>query len=240
MTPRLRALLALGTVVTLGGVGFVVALSGPGTTLPELLDAGLLAGQPFVLVCPEKLTDRTRARIAETQPGALGPRQRYARVARPAVCFRPAGASGNCFRADGTVFSAAEGGTVVVPGLKASAEDDDSDNALQFAPRECTGAPCQDFDAGAGTWANFCAGPRRLAVVLPPCVIPDCWTLADGGWNDSSAPVACRGVGVLGLPDGGPRWRGCNAMPAQYAVGAACRRVECSVLAGDRPEEVLR
>lgn len=70
------------------------------------------------------------------------------------------------------------------------------------------------------------------------CVIPDCWGLEDGGWDDS-AVVNCRGHGVYGHPDGGPMWRGCAALPAENAVGGRCVPVPCSVYYGDDPNEVL-
>lgn len=58
-----------------------------------------------------------------------------------------------------------------------------------------------------------------------PCVIPDCG-LPDGGWDDG-AVVDCLARGDFGLPDGGPRWRGCNVMPRSAALGSACLPAAC-------------
>lgn len=91
-------------------------------------------------------------------------------------------------------------------------------------------------DGGEIPWCN--AATRRGRVV-PPCVVPNCWNLPDGGWNDSSAPVDCFGVGLL---DGGYRWKGCNVMPAYLASptnNTTCIPVECSVVGND-PIDVLR
>ena len=72
-----------------------------------------------------------------------------------------------------------------------------------------------------------------------PCMLPNGWR-ADGGWCEESCGVVdCRGVGPYGEMDGGPRWRGFNVTPRDYAVGADCVPVECSVVAGDVPQEWL-
>lgn len=76
--------------------------------------------------------------------------------------------------------------------------------------------------------------------IAPPCVIPNCWTLSDGGWDDS-AVVDCRATGSRGLADGGPRWSGCNVLPAEQATGTQCRPTACAVDYTNVPDnEVLR
>ena len=71
------------------------------------------------------------------------------------------------------------------------------------------------------------------------CVIPDCRTLLGRGEWDDAAEVDCLATGPLGLPDGGPRWRGCNVMPASLAVGGECLPVTCEpVTAGVNPTEL--
>lgn len=92
-------------------------------------------------------------------------------------------------------------------------------------------------DGGSVVWTI--TGTHERVRIAPPCRIPNCWTLRDGGWDDS-AVVDCRATGPSGLPDGGPRWAGCNVLPAGHAVGAECVPVACSVWAGDEPTEVLR
>ena len=77
-----------------------------------------------------------------------------------------------------------------------------------------------------------------LALQPAPCMIPNGWKAADGGW-DETGTVDCRFGGPYAESDGGPRWRGYNVGPREYSVGAACIPVECSVVAGDKPEEWL-
>lgn len=64
---------------------------------------------------------------------------------------------------------------------------------------------------------------------------------SDGGWLDDApeGQIDCRFTGPFGLPDGGPRWRGVNVGPREYAAGTQCLPVECSVVAGDIPSEWL-
>lgn len=95
-------------------------------------------------------------------------------------------------------------------------------------------------DGGSVVWTEtpLPDGGREIVTIAAPCVIPDCW-LADGGWDDT-ARVDCEWTGHLGAPDGGRRWRGCNAGPAAGSVGTQCRPVACSVFAGDVETEVLR
>lgn len=103
MNSKLRNMLVVAGVVTLGGVSYVLTTPQPATrTMAELRDAGITDGQRFVLTCPERLTQRTKRRIRDAQGvDALRPKQSYARVARVAVCFGDQlidGGVGNCFR----------------------------------------------------------------------------------------------------------------------------------------------
>ncbi len=57
-------------------------------------------------------------------------------------------------------------------------------------------------------------------------MLPNGWR-ADGGWCEEECGVVnCRGVGPYGEMDGGARWRGCNVVPRDYAVGPDCLPVE--------------
>jgi hypothetical protein len=198
-------------------------------TLVHLVDAGVLEGQAFVMVCPERLSPPLQDRLATM--GAVRPRQQYARVARVAVCFRSDGGTGNCFGAGGAMLAAAEGASIIVPSLRkrnggSVIVDDAADESEPF-DRECVARRCSDMPAG------FCTDPLRVTAVTPGCVIPDCRN-AQGRWNDNHAPVACRATGALGTqPGGAARWRGCNVIPAALSTGAACLPVECGVFSGD-------
>jgi hypothetical protein len=137
-------------------------------------------------------------------------------------------------------------------------EENEVDDSLQFRTDDCFRLECNDpedsgirelrllpdggfrharADGGEIPWCN--AATRR-GRITPPCVIPDC-SLPDGGWDDDGPEVDCRGIGPFGnQPGGSPRWRGCNVTPATFATGNACIPVECSVVAGDNPIDVLR
>lgn len=69
-------------------------------------------------------------------------------------------------------------------------------------------------------------GVRETAM----CVMPDC--ARDGGMG----PVRCFATGVYGTRDGGPKWRGCNVIPARLAVGDECLPSACVYRAGNRME----
>jgi hypothetical protein len=247
-------------VVVLGGVGVVLYTPQPATrTMAELRDAGITDGQRLVIECPERLTKQTVRRINANQPGLLRPKQSYARVARTARCFNPDG--GVCFRpSDGLVRVGNLEGKLVVPSLRhdltgvdldagiddSTGEGDTVDDSWQYRLDDCRVYTCPQYDAmvDAGQRTNpfannFCGALNRLALVPSPCMIPNGWR-ADGGWcEEECGQVDCRATGPLGLPDGGPRWNGFNVMPREYAVGADCVPVECSVVAGDVPQEWL-
>lgn len=152
-------------------------------------------------------------------------------------------------------------------GDKDGGDSDDVDDSFQYRQDGCTILTCNQVDAmqDAGTlpspFANpFCNNLNRLMVLPSPCMMPNGWNRgADGGWceetecldstkpggyracepGDTCGEVDCRFSGPYGLSDGGARWRGFNAGPREYASGAACVPVECSVVSGDVPSEWL-
>lgn len=262
MSPQLRAMLALAGVVTIAvGVRVVVSTPTPATrTVAELKDAGILDLQRLVITCPERLTKQTKKRIEVRQPGLLRPSQSYGTISRTARCWNPDG--GNCLRAsDGLARVADLEGELIIPSLRLDLSgtdggleaDDGGDNnnvddAMQFDRAGCVVQTCPVFDAEvlAGTkldpFGGCLGGLNSLALQPAPCMIPNGWgRAADGGWceEECGGPVDCRFGGPYAEADGGPRWRGFNVGPREYATGAACVPVECSVVAGDVPQEWL-
>lgn len=263
MSPKLRQMVVAVGILTLGGLTFALYTPQPATrTMAELRDAGIRDGQAFILVCPERITPQTRRRINAVQPGFLRPRQAYARVARIATCH-PLDGGTQCW-APATWAPRVDAGEaeVIIPSLRADLVDVDLDasvaedagenavdDSLQFDLRSCEGLRCATYDAGRAPGIPFgdtpCTVLNRLWAETPPCVLPNCWTLADGGWDDNAgapghtAAPNCMGIGPLGQRDGGPRWNGCNVIPSQYSTGTQCLPVECSVVAGDTPFEWL-
>lgn len=264
MTSKLRNMLTAVGVFVLGGIGVYVYTPQPATrTMLELKDAGILDGQRLVLICPEHLTKQTKRRIEANQPGLLRPSQSYARIARAARCFNPDG--GNCLRPSDGALRVADGeAELIIPSLRRDltgvdldasvgsddgGDNDDVDDAWQYSTTACEWLTCTQFDDGvtAGTYVspyvNGCLGGlNRLALQPAPCMIPNGWgRAADGGWceEECGGPVDCRFSGPYGESDGGPRWRGFNVGPREYATGAACVPVECSVVSGDVPQEWL-
>ncbi len=258
MTSKLRNMLVGVGVVLVGSVAVYMSTPQPATrTMADLRDAGITDGQKFVVICPERFDARTRNRINRNQPNVLRPRQRYGHVARVAVCFSPDG--GNCFRpSDGRVNIADLEGEVTVPSLRTdmvgtsddagiddAGEDESVDDAKQYTAQcEMLTCPQADNAEDAGTFSNpyatrFCGALNRLALQPSPCMIPNGWR-SDGGWCEEECGIVnCKGVGPYGLPDGGPRWRGFNVTPRDYATGPDCVPVECGVQAGDVPSEWL-
>lgn len=251
MSPTLRNMLVGVGVFALAGVGIYVSTPQPASrSMADLRGAGIAAGQKFVMVCPERLTPATRRRILANQPGSLRPKQRYARVARVAVCFNPDG--GNCFApATGAARVGDLLGEVVIPSLRANVVDADLDAGVDDAGESsevddslvrhegCEAITCPNADAGGVFATGACGARNRLWMVPSACMIPNCWSGPGGAWDDS-AVVDCR---RLTVPMGGavavPRWAGCNVMPTEQAVGAACVPSECDVIAGDNPFEDL-
>lgn len=91
-------------------------------------------------------------------------------------------------------------------------------------------ATCASWDAGQ---------PMTRVRAASRYVIPDCRN-SDGGWDKNHAPVNCGATGAFGLPDGGPRWAGCNVLPRTNAVGPACLDAPSgNVFLGERLEDSL-
>lgn len=217
MTQNLRNMLVGVGVFLLGGIGVYVYTPQPATrSMLELKDAGILDGQPIVIECPERLTNRTKRRINSAQPGQLRPGQSYARIARTARCFSPD--AGNCFRAsDGVARIADLEGKVIIPSLRrnlvgidldASVADDggdsdDVDDSLQYDVTGCTVYGCTQYDdlIDAGLRSNpfanrYCGALNRLSLVPSPCMIPNGWNRgADGGWCEETACLDPAGPG---------------------------------------------
>ena len=250
MNPKLRSLVVGVGLFVVGGVSYsVYRREPPGQPVANLRDAGLFSERDdrWVMACPEKITKATRNYLRNNDYGTfkVGSIHRIARVV--------------------IQHDLDDGGRELInPSLDVLANDadggdpeDETDDALQFRSDDCFRLECNDDtdsgirelnwlpdggarhpfpDGGPRPWCNVAT---RRGRITPPCVIPDCWTLADGGWDDNTV-VDCRGTGPFGVqPGGAPRWRGCNVTPAQFSTGAACVPVECSVVAGD-PIEVLR
>lgn len=252
MNPNLRALVVGVGIFIVGGVSYsVYRREPPGQPVANLRDAGLFSERDdrWVMACPEKITRTTRNYLRSNGYGTFAPGSIH-RIARVVIQHDLDDGGRELVNAALDVLSNdADGGD----------EEDETDDALQFRSDDCFRLECNDdTDAGirelnwlpdggarhptAGDMLDprpWCNVATRRGRVTPPCVIPDCWTLPDSGWNDD-AVVDCRGTGPFGVfPGGEPRWRGCNVTPAQFSTGAACVPVECSVVAGD-PIDVLR
>lgn len=236
-------------------------------TMGNMRDAGIGEGQKFVQICNERLERQSVRRANRLQPGVLRPLQQYARVARLSVCLRVDGGTSNCFRvADGGVLVEADfAADIVVPSLRVDLdggvlEDDggvgdggDSNVIDDARPVTCQHVSCAQYDdmVDAGLAANpyadrFCAALNRMAILPLPNMIPDCRVLsADGGttWDGELGKpghppaVDCKFAGPWALPDGGPRWAGCNSLPREYAVGTQCLPVADGTQVGDLLEQ---
>jgi hypothetical protein len=249
MNPTLRALVASVGLFVVGGVSYSVFIrTPPGSPITNLRDAGLFSERTdrFVLACPEKITLATRNYLRNNGYGTFTVGSIH-RIARVVIEHTLPDGGLELVNPSLDVFAAEDAGD----------EEDETDDSLQFRTDDCFRLECND-DSDAGirelNWRSdggarhpfpdggprpWCNVATRRGRVTPPCVIPDCWTLPDGGWNDD-AVVDCRGTGPFGVqPGGAPRWRGCNTTPAQFATGTQCVPVECSVVAGDGVE-VLR
>ncbi len=243
MNSKLRSLLVGVGVFIVGGVSFsVYRREPPGQSIANLRDAGLFSERDdrWVMACPERITSATRNYLRNNGYGTFKPGSIH-RIARVVIEHTLPDGGKELVNASIDVLSNdADGGD----------EEDETDDALQFRSDDCFRLECNDDtdagirelnllpdggarhpfpDGGPRPWCNVATRRGRL---VPPCVIPDCWTLPDGGWNDD-AIVDCRGTGPFGLQDGGPRFRGCNVGPSQFMTGAACVPCECSIVSGD-------
>lgn len=247
MSPKLASITAIVGIMTIGGVAYQLATRQPETiTMDDLRDAGLVSDRTdrWVAVCPEKITAKTRTYLKNNGYGTFvaGSVHRIARVVSEFDVNDVVNAS--------LVVTLDAGGD-----FDGGDEGNDTDNSNLFRLDNCYRLECNNADGGLnelrllpdggfrhtradGGESPWCNSNVRRGRVTPPCVIPNCWTLGDGGWNDS-AVVDCNGTGIYGTQDGGPRYRGCNVTPAQYSSGAQCIPVECSTVVGD-PIDILR
>lgn len=238
-------------IMTISGVSYVLATrQPPDITMVELRDAGAVDERTarWVAVCPEKISKRTRNYLRNNGYGDF----REGSIHRIARVVWEYDVDGGRLALNPSLIVTLDAGEDVDGGD----DEDQTDDSFQYRLNDCYRVECNNADGGLNElrlladggfrharadggevpWCNI--GTRR-GRVTPPCVIPNCWTLADGGWDDS-AVVDCQRTGPFGnQPGGTPRWGGCNVVPAQYSTGAACVPVECSVVAGD-PIDVLR
>ena len=253
MNEKLRALVVGVGLFVVGGVSFsVYRREPPGQPVANLRDAGLFSERDdrWVMACPEKITKATRNYLRNNGYGTFTVGSIH-RIARVVIQHDLDDGGRELVNASLDVLDPDAGD------FDGGDEEDETDDALQFRSDDCFRLECNDpedsgirelrlladggfrhmrSDGGEVPWCNVAT---RRGRVTPPCVIPNCWTLPDGGWDDN-AVVDCRGTGPFGnAGDGSPRWRGCNVTPAQFSMGAACVPVECSVVAGD-PIDVLR
>ena len=256
MTPRLRSMTVVIALMSIGGVTYQLATrQPPDITLDEMRDAGANEQRidRWVAVCPEKITAVTRNYLRRNGYGDFKPGSIH-RIAR--VIWEYQDPDGGRTALNPSLVSSliqVDGGALLEDGGVAD-EDAEIDNSNLFRTDDCYRIECNAIpnelrllsDAGFrhrrvdDTEQPWCNAAVRRGRVTPPCVLPNCWTLADGGWDDN-AVVDCRGTGPYGeQPGGGPRWRGCNVTPVQFSTGTACLPVECSVVAGDNPIDVLR
>jgi hypothetical protein len=242
MDSRLRSFLVSIGVFLVGGAIFYVSQPSPADVSVATLRANGLetsAIATFAIVCPEKLTRNTANRLNNLGMCVGCRAGQIKRIARVAFLYADAG--------------------VVVPSLRASIPDAGAevDGGEEGEPGQFVRTDdCYFLDAGVlhptrldGGWvyprtnvlleSPFENGPNRMALVVPPCVLPNCFVGDGGSWVDT-AVVDCKTAGAYALEDGGGRWIGCNVSPAKYASGNQCLPVECSVVAGDDPIDVLQ
>lgn len=238
MSPQLRALLVAAAVVSVGGGVALTAYvrEPPSITIAELRDAGMDdVGTLMVLEVGEKVTRQTR-RNFENLGYVLRPGQQYVWVAR-------------------VVKVDVDAGWMIVPSARwgvptDGGEGDGGEENVEVSLKvgdgrlvSCTGYQPRLPDGGTPyrkpdtSEAPFCTlGANRRGVAVSPFVIPNCWNLPDGGWNDE-AVVDCLAGGPYGTQPGGtPRWAGCNRIPSEFSSGTACVPVVGEVNQGDPPD----
>lgn len=248
---RLRGMMLVVGIVTIGGATYRLATrQPPDITMDELKDAGAVGERidRWVLVCPEKISKQTKNYLKNNDYGdfAVGSIHRIARVV-----WEYDSDAGKLILNPSLIVSLDAGDT-----SDAGDPDNQTDDSFAFRLDDCYRVECNSTDGGLNelrflsdggfrhrkpddTEQPWCNVATRRGRVTPPCVIPSCWTLSDGGWDDNSV-VDCQATGPFGLPDGGPRWAGCNTLRSQFSTGSQCTPVECSVVAGDNPPDVLR
>lgn len=246
MTPKLRNLMVVVGLMTIGGTAYQLATrQPPETTMEELKDAGAVVDRfdRWVAVCPEKLSQKTVNYLKRNGYGAynVGSIHRIARV-----IWEYQLTDGGRIALNPSLVVTLDGDAGYDDG--GEDEDDGTDDSFQFSLDDCYRLECNAItdelrllaDAGFrhrkvdDTEQPWCNAATRRGRVTPPCVVPNCWTLADGGWNDS-AVVDCLVPGRFG----GQIWAGCNVYPAAGSTGTQCVPVECSTVAGDQID-VLR
>lgn len=253
MNPTLRNMTVAVGLMIISGTTYVLATrQPPDRTMAELRDAGAVDERVarWVAVCPEKISTRTRNYLRNNGYGTFRPGIIH-RIAR--VVWEYAEADGGRLVLNPSLIVTLDAGEDADGGDEENATDD----AFLFRTDDCYRLECNNADGGLdqlrllpdggfrharadGGEVPWCNVATRRGRVVPPCVLPNCWVAPDGGWDDN-AVVDCQGTGPFGQPsDGSPRWRGCNVTPAQFSTGTACLPVECTVVAGDDPLDVLR
>lgn len=243
MNPTLCSMmLVIGTMAIGGTTYFLATRQPPDITMAEMRDAGAVDERVsrWVAVCPEKITAATSRYLRRNGYGEFRPGTTH-RIAR--VVWE--------YQTDAGRLALNPSLVVTLPNdADGGDEEDETDDAFQFRLDDCYRVECNNADGGLnelrlladggfrharadGGEVPWCNSGTRRGRVTPPCVIPNCWTLPDGGWDDS-AVVDCQGTGPFGtFPGGAPRWRSCNVGPAQFSTGSQCVPVECTVVAGD-------
>lgn len=256
MNPRLLGMMTAVSIIVVGGVSYVYTTrEPPDVTMAELRDAGAVSERTarWVFCAVELLDRRTRNRLRADGYGdfRVGTVHRICRVVwqydnvdfaqrtDASVAFSLSNVFGDAGADtdDGGVGENDVSGLATYgQGFRLECNNADGGlNEMRFLP---DGGFRYEQDAGVED--PFCSAINRPGRVTPPCVLPNCWTLADGGWDDS-AVVDCGGIGPFGTADGGQLWRGCNVTPAVFAAGTACLPVECGVPSnGQSPFDVLR
>lgn len=125
--------------------------------------------------------------------------------------------------------------------------------------KACDFQPCSSNQALCDKWTGFALDktvvPATSKFVIPDCKIPSTAETQKffpelvGKWDDilgqhltryGAVLPDCLAIGEYGLPDGGPRWNGCNVLPASKAIGTQCLSSPSDMTsAGERIEDNL-
>lgn len=249
MNNRLRGLISVVAAISVGGVTYLYATrEPPNITMAELRDAGAVSERDarWVFCAPEHLDRKTRNQLRDNGYGEfrVGSVHRICRVvwqydgvdvpgfADASVALSLSNVFGDAGVDDdaGSDENAVSSLAVFSGGYRLECNNADGGlNELRFLS---DGGFRYQQDAGVED--PFCSASNRPGRVTPPCVVPDCWTRPDGGWDDT-AVVDCLGMGRFGVPV----WAGCAVMPASISSGTQCVPVEC-VVSGNEPIDVLR